>query len=127
MAELRLKYEEYLSLYDESEVLKENMNKNSKKILVVFNTIEQKEKVHQMLKMNEGLKFLHYMSKMLQLKSDPISYYTERVAEPQEIYWNNIGESSTHKQKVRMETTFIGIGFMFLSFAIFYFPMYKID
>ena len=39
MAELRLKYEEYLSLYDESEVLKENMNKNSKKILVVFNTI----------------------------------------------------------------------------------------
>lgn len=80
-----------------------------------------------MLKMNEGLKFLHYMSKMLQLKSDPIGYYTERVAEPQEIYWNNIGESSTHKQKVRMQTTFIGIGFMFLSFAIFYFPMYKID
>lgn len=61
------------------------------------------------------------------MKSDPIGYYSERIAEPQELYWNNIGESSTHKQKVRMETTFIGIGFMFLSFAVFYFPMYKID
>jgi hypothetical protein len=77
--------------------------------------------------MNEGLKFLHYMSKMLGMKSDPIGYYSERLAEPQEIYWNNIGESSTHKQKVRMETTFIGIGFMILSFGIFYFPMYKVD
>jgi hypothetical protein len=26
-----------------------------------------------------------------------------------------------------METTFIGIGFMILSFVVFYFPMYKID
>jgi hypothetical protein len=83
--------------------------------------------VHKALKMNEGIKFLHYMSRICGMKSDPISYYSERVAEPQELYWNNIGESSTHKQKVRMETTFIGIAFMILSFAIFYFPMYKID
>ena len=64
---------------------------------------------------------------MLGMRSDPIGYYSERLAEPQEIYWNNIGESSTHKQKVRLETTFIGIGFMLLCFAIFYFPMYKVD
>jgi CRISPR/Cas system-associated endonuclease/helicase Cas3 len=52
------------------------MNKNGKKILVVFNTIEQKEHVHKALKMNEFFKFLHYMSKMFQLKSDPIGYYS---------------------------------------------------
>lgn len=94
---------------------------------MVFNTIDQKEKVHAKLKMNEALKFLHYMSKILGIKSSPIGYYSERLAEPQEIYWNNIGESSTHKQKVRLETTFLGIGFMIISFAILYFPMYKID
>ena len=58
---------------------------------MVFNTIDQKEKVHAKLKMNEALKFLHYMSRILGLRSSPIGYYSERLAEPQEIYWNNIG------------------------------------
>jgi uncharacterized membrane protein YvlD (DUF360 family) len=116
-----------LSLYDETMILGESINKNSKKILVVFNTIDQKEKVHAALKMSEIKKSIHYISKMLGIKSSPIGYYSERLVEPQELHWNNIGESSTHKQKVRMETTFLGIGFMLLSFAILYFPMYKID
>ena len=108
-------------------MLRDGINRNTKKILIVFNTIEQKENVHKKLKMSEFFKFLHYMSKIFKFKSDPIGYYSERVGEPQELYWGNIGESSTHKQKVRMETTLIGVGFMFLSFAVFYFPMYKID
>jgi len=58
--------------------------------------------VHLYLKMNEFSKFAHYMSKILGMKSDPIGYYSERLSEPQEIYWKYIGESSTHKQKVRM-------------------------
>lgn len=57
-------------------ILGEGINKNSKKILVVFNTIDQKEKVHAKLKMNEALKFLHYMSKILGIKSSPIGYYS---------------------------------------------------
>ncbi len=107
--------------------MREGINRNTKKILIVFNTIEQKENIHNKLKMSEFFKFLHYMSKIFKFKSDPIGYYSERVSEPQELYWGNIGESSTHKQKVRMETTLIGVGFMLLSFAVFYFPMYKID
>lgn len=116
-----------MDLYDRVDLLRENINKNTKKIIVVFNTIEEKEMVHRHLKMNECTKFVHYISKIMGCKSDPISYYSERVAEPQEIHWKYIGESSTYKQKVRIETTVLGIGFMLLSFAIFYFPMIKID
>lgn len=46
------KYEEYLILYDDVEMLRDGINRNTKKILIVFNTIEQKENVHKQLKMS---------------------------------------------------------------------------
>lgn len=119
--------EEYLKEFDKYEMKSSNLKASSKKVVVVFNTIEQKEKVHAALKMSEIVKFFHYFSKLLGYKSDAINYYSERIAEPQEIYWKYIGESSTHKQKVRIETTVIGVALVLVCFAIFYFPLLKVD
>jgi hypothetical protein len=41
---------------------------NSKKVMVVFNTIEEKEKVHANLKLNRFVKFSYYISKLLGFK-----------------------------------------------------------
>lgn len=77
--------------------------------------------------MSEFTKFCYYSSKLVGYKSASINYYSERIAEPQEIYWKYIGESSTHKQKVRIETTIIGVALVLICFAIFYFPLLKVD
>lgn len=73
--------------------------------------------------MSELTKFFYYTFRMVGIKLNPISYYTEKIVEPEEVHWRYIGESSTHKAKVRLETTFIGIGFMLICFGLFYFPM----
>ena len=77
--------------------------------------------------MNGLVKFVHYFFRLFNCKTEPIGYYSERLTEPQEVIWKNIGESSTKKQKVRIQTTILGVGFMILTFAILYFPMIKID
>ena len=77
--------------------------------------------------MNGLFKFAHYFFRLFKSKIEPINYYSERLTEPQEIIWKNIGESSTKKQKVRIQTTIIGVGFMIITFAVLYFPMYKVD
>jgi hypothetical protein len=119
--------EQYMKLFDKYEREASNLKASSKKVIVVFSTLEEKEVVHKKLKMSEITKFWFYFTKLLGQKSESVSFYSERIAEPQEIYWKYIGESSTHKQKVRIETTLIGVGLVLLVFVIFYFPMLKID
>lgn len=116
-----------MSLYELTGDLTENQKKPTKKVIVVFNTIEQKEKIHKSLRMNEFVKFWHYIAKILNIEKNPIDYYSERISEPQEIYWKYIGESSTNKQKARLQTTLYGVLLIIISFAVFYFPMIKID
>lgn len=94
---------------------------------MVFNTIEEKEQVHSSLKLNSFVKFGYYISKLLGFKRNSIGYFSERIAEPQEIYWKFIGESSTQKEKVRIQTTIVGASFICISFAALYFPMLEID
>ena len=60
-------------------------------MVIVFNTFEQKERIHKALRVNEFIKFMHYCSKILGCKSEPIGYYSERIAEPQEVHWKYIG------------------------------------
>lgn len=52
--------------------------------------------------MNGLVKFTHYFFRLFKSKIEPINYYSERLTEPQEVLWKNIGESSTKKQKVRI-------------------------
>ena len=53
--------------------------------------MEEKEAVHKQLRMNELTKFWFYFTKAVGCKSESIGYYSERIAEPQEIYWKYIG------------------------------------
>lgn len=64
---------------------------------------------------------------MLGCKRESVGYFTERVAEPQEIYWKYIGESSTQKEKVRIETAFVCAAVVALVYGVMYFPMLIID
>lgn len=64
---------------------------------------------------------------MLGCQKGSVSYYSERMAEPQEVYWKNIGQSSTNKVKTRIETTLVGLAFIAISFGLFYFPLLVID
>ena len=105
----------------------ESLSNHTKKVIVVFNTTEQREIVHKTLRINELKKFLFYSAKMIGYKGLDQGYFTESLPEPEEIYWKFIGESSTQKQKVRLETTLIGLGVTVLCFAVFYFPMIKIN
>lgn len=67
---------EYLQHFDKYEKELRNLKASSKKVVAVFNTIEQKEKVHKALRMSEMKKFFHYFSKMLGCKSESIGYYS---------------------------------------------------
>lgn len=75
--------EQYLKLYDKYEKEASNLKASSKKIIVVFNTVTEKEIVHKKLKMSELVKFWYYFTKLLGCKSEAIGYYSERIAEPQ--------------------------------------------
>jgi hypothetical protein len=49
---------------------------NSKKLIVVFETVEGKEKVHDALRVGEIKKFAHYLSKVIGCNKDAMSYYS---------------------------------------------------
>lgn len=119
--------EKYLNLYDDYEKEELFLETNSKKVIVVFNTIQQKEIIHSALQVNNFSKLYHYSSKLLCSREDNLPFYSERISEPQEIHWKFKGESSTHKLKVSFQTILIGASFIVVMFIILYFPMISID
>lgn len=74
------------------------------------------------LEIGECDKISYHTRKLLKMNTRKLHFYADKIAEPQEILWNFIGESSSAKTKVRIETTVIGFGFMLVCFMVLYFP-----
>ena len=107
--------------------MKSKLVLNNGRAIAVFNDQDQRDAILKSLQINEAKKLVFHISKLLGQNTQKLHFFADKIAEPQEILWKYIGESSVTKTQVRIKTTVIGIGFIIVAFLILYFPIVRID
>ena len=87
----------YEKLYEEVNEERKKLYLNNGRAIIVLNKIEDRNKIYKELKINECSKFVYHTKKLLGQNTRSLHFYADKIAEPQEILWTYIGETSVSK------------------------------